>query len=481
MSAGVVNLQAQVESVLGALVKAATVELTKLFESRYGASTLDVDAGRTDIKRENETLESLQGSSTGDTKRSIGVQVDEDIYSSLALCAPLFLSNGDCLNECREEAEVVVEVCLPPPQILQAEDNGQADPEWSSLKEKVVETVDMVESSGLAADSPTDNEPHAQVNLNGTETLPHGSTQRSPTKQKPLVIQPDTRDIISGEKVKFVCPLILKPESSAPTPDGSKKPVEAEPQQACVSTAKGTAYSPSPSDGAVTPVQVGVWERIHAPKETKNNLHMKLKLSSPDQKLMRPCVVQLVNMLTVPESEVKLQDEVAKDHDAKHTTGRPLLKDLRRHQGLHTGHRLCCFTPCGNGVWRLQKVVTHSRDGYVCSVCEKTFKRRKILRRHERFHTGEKPYSCSVCLKTFALRKSLRRHMRFHTGERPHTCTHCSKSFRLRDNLKAHLRFHTGEKPFRCTACGKMFRILRNLEKHQCGIYVPSFRMIAGL
>lgn len=277
--------------------------------------------------------------------------------------------------------------------------------------------------------------------------------------------------------MKFVCPLILKPESPAPKPDSSEKSVKAEPQQSCVSTAKGTAYSPSQSDGAVTPAQVGVWEWIHMPKETKNNLHMRLKLTSKDQKLMRPCAVQLVDVLTVPESDKMPQN-------ASHKTGWPLPKDLRRHQGLHTGHRICCFTTCGNGVWRLQKVVAHSRDGYACSICRKTFKRRKVLRRHERFHTGEKPYSCAACSKTFALRKSLRRHQRFHTGERPHTCTKCGKSFRLRDNLKAHLRFHTGEKPFTCATCGKTFRIMRNLEKHklaQCGFFVPSFRTIAGL
>lgn len=293
------------------------------------------------------------------------------------------------------------------------------------------------------------------------------------------MIQPDTSGVASGDKVKFVCPLIFKPESPALKPDSTEKPVQAEPQQACVSTAKGTAYSPSPSDGAVTPAQVKVWELNNTPKDMKNHLQMKLRLTSSDKKLMRPCVVQLVNVLTMPETEVKLQDD-----GANSKTGWPLPKDLRRHQGLHTGHRLCCFTSCGNGIWRLQKVVGHSRDGYACSICRKTFKRRKILRRHERFHTGEKPYPCSVCSKMFALRKSLRRHLRFHTGERPHICTQCGKSFRLRDNLKAHLRFHTGEKPFSCATCGKMFRITRNLEKHQlsqCGFFVPSFRMIAGI
>lgn len=74
MSQGVVNLQAQVESVLGALVKAATVELTKLFESRYRASAADVDVGPTDAFRTPDGFPA-----GGDTRRSIGVQVEQDV------------------------------------------------------------------------------------------------------------------------------------------------------------------------------------------------------------------------------------------------------------------------------------------------------------------------------------------------------------------------------------------------------------------
>ncbi|CAB1434044.1 unnamed protein product [Pleuronectes platessa] len=457
MSADVVDLQAQVESVLVALVKAATVELTKLFESRYRASAA-VAAGRTEDRREHDTLETPAGPSAADTKRSIGVQVDAVTYLQLEPPGPPFLSNGDCLTECVEEL-AVVEGCLIPSEILVAGDDDHVDPEWSPLKEKLLaETVDMVELSVLETESPADSESKTEIVLHVcTDTAVQNSTTTTP---KPLDVLPDTSDITSEKDEKFVCLLKLKPE----------------PQQTCGSTAQGTAYSPSPSDGAL---HVMVWEQIQTPKEAKNSLQMKLKLTSPDQKLRSPCVVQLVDVLRVARSEAKFQDDVA-----NRKAGCRLPKELRRHQGLHTGHRLCCFTPCDNGIWRLKAVVTHSRKGYACSVCRKTFKHRKILRRHERFHSGDRPYPCSVCSKTFALRKSLRRHLRFHNGERPHTCTQCSKGFRLRENLKSHLRFHSGEKPFSCSTCGKMFRIMRNLEKHnlsQCGYFVPSFKTLAGM
>lgn len=88
MSADVVNLQAQVEAVLGSLVKAATVELIKLFEGRFRATARGPDGTR--CADGEETFEVTNSLSTEGTKRSVGVQVDpQDTYGMLAL--PVFL------------------------------------------------------------------------------------------------------------------------------------------------------------------------------------------------------------------------------------------------------------------------------------------------------------------------------------------------------------------------------------------------------
>ena len=42
---------------------------------------------------------------------------------------------------------------------------------------------------------------------------------------------------------------------------------------------------------------------------------------------------------------------------------------------------------------------------------------------------ARKPFDCSVCNKQFAEKFVLRRHMRIHTGEKPFRCCLCNKSF----------------------------------------------------
>lgn len=81
MSAADGDLQAQVESMLGALVKAAAAELIELFERRYRASAHGLDMSPAAPRAGDQTLDARRGPSTGSSKRSIGVQVDRDVCS----------------------------------------------------------------------------------------------------------------------------------------------------------------------------------------------------------------------------------------------------------------------------------------------------------------------------------------------------------------------------------------------------------------
>ncbi|XP_056318473.1 zinc finger and SCAN domain-containing protein 5A-like [Danio aesculapii] len=113
----------------------------------------------------------------------------------------------------------------------------------------------------------------------------------------------------------------------------------------------------------------------------------------------------------------------------------------------------------------LQKAVCVSHGLLVCVVCSKLFQSRRTLRRHRRFHSGERPHACRICLKTFILRRTLRRHQRWHL-QRPFSCTECGKSFRRWRRLRGHWRTHTAEGPFSCKHCGKTCRSLKSLDRH---------------
>ncbi|XP_066928419.1 Krueppel-like factor 3 [Clytia hemisphaerica] len=62
-------------------------------------------------------------------------------------------------------------------------------------------------------------------------------------------------------------------------------------------------------------------------------------------------------------------------------------------------------------------------------------------------------YSCSVCHRSFPRKKSLDTHRLTHSDVKPYACDFpgCTRKFKQSGQLKTHLRLHTGEKPFQCT------------------------------
>ena len=82
-----------------------------------------------------------------------------------------------------------------------------------------------------------------------------------------------------------------------------------------------------------------------------------------------------------------------------------------------------------------------------CTVCEKTFQNKWLLKRHMKIHSGEKNYACNVCGKKFREKSDLKTHSVKHTNIQRYQCNQCGKKFKW----NASYRYHK----FQSKSCGK--------------------------
>ncbi|XP_055996575.1 zinc finger protein 112-like isoform X4 [Ostrea edulis] len=135
-----------------------------------------------------------------------------------------------------------------------------------------------------------------------------------------------------------------------------------------------------------------------------------------------------------------------------------------------------------------------------CHVCNKEFEPR-ILERHVRSHTGERPYACDQCPFRCSQFGNLNKHKSFVHKKKDNgdgrifkfKCDTCNKRF----YDKAHLRRHTvthfekSVKHYSCLVCKKRFRFNSGLHRHMqlhkdglkicCGICNKRFYDSSGL
>ncbi|XP_068113114.1 gastrula zinc finger protein XlCGF53.1-like [Hyperolius riggenbachi] len=112
-------------------------------------------------------------------------------------------------------------------------------------------------------------------------------------------------------------------------------------------------------------------------------------------------------------------------------------------------------------------IVRHGRGKmFLCSECDKHFKRKSHLVAHQKEHREETLFSCSECDKAFILKSSLLSHQSGHTGDCSSSCSECEKTFISRQALHMHQRSHNRD-CLLCEDCGKSFISIADLLQHR--------------
>jgi hypothetical protein len=103
-----------------------------------------------------------------------------------------------------------------------------------------------------------------------------------------------------------------------------------------------------------------------------------------------------------------------------------------------------------------------------CGVCNRKFKTRRDLLRHETIHTAEREFECPMCDRKFRYKSGLDGHMKRHTVGTPVRCDICGKKYRREEGVRKHKQaYHSGEYKYPCNICNRKFPSRSVLTQHR--------------
>eukprot|EP00112_Aurelia_sp_Birch-Aquarium-sp1_P026841 Seg978.1 transcript_id=Seg978.1/GoldUCD/mRNA.D3Y31 product="PR domain zinc finger protein 5" protein_id=Seg978.1/GoldUCD/D3Y31 len=120
-------------------------------------------------------------------------------------------------------------------------------------------------------------------------------------------------------------------------------------------------------------------------------------------------------------------------------------------------------------------ILTQDRDlmEFSCRECEKKFRAKWDLQRHENICHSVEEIACKDCPMTFKSAHSLRWHrIKAHDCEAPYKCSFCKRDFVNSANYKGHLRKHKKAglaievDDLKCSHCDEIFQYSNSLQHH---------------
>jgi len=144
------------------------------------------------------------------------------------------------------------------------------------------------------------------------------------------------------------------------------------------------------------------------------------------------------------------------------------------------------------GILSAAEIRIDGEPAYRCAACNRNFADADRFVAHHRAHSADARFKCDLCAKPTRTRHQLNAHIKnVHLNIRNHRCDVCAKCFYTRQSCEEHRRIHTGERPFACEICGKTFvagnalishkRFHNDYYPHACHLCPKKFKVRRSL